>query len=192
MTNITELTAKLKAAALKLNGAQWQARKGFSGIEVIVKGSVSKGRGCESYQPVAADVVDNQTAKAIALFSPANVLALIDALEAAEKRIADLANELCAIEAIRNDAVFVTDEHYEQCPTEVQKIIGKLAEMLLPATDRFLAEQRAQGVEMLASLAGKECQRHKSVNDRAGVRKWKSIVILCSDFASQLRKEVKG
>lgn len=59
-----------------------------------------------------------------------------------------------------------------------------------PATDAFLAEVRAQGVEKLASLAGIECQRYKSVNDRAGARKWKSIVILCTDFAAQLRKGV--
>lgn len=57
-----------------------------------------------------------------------------------------------------------------------------------PATDAFLAEVRAQGVEKLASLAGIECQRYKSVDDRAGERKWKSIVILCTDFATQLRK----
>jgi len=57
-----------------------------------------------------------------------------------------------------------------------------------PSTDAFLTEVRAQGVEQLASLAGDECQRYKSVNDRAGVRKWKSIVILCSNFAAQLRK----
>lgn len=61
-----------------------------------------------------------------------------------------------------------------------------------PATDAFLAEVRAQGVEQLASLAGNECQRYKSVNDRAGVRKWKSIVILCTDFAAQLRKGVQS
>lgn len=60
-----------------------------------------------------------------------------------------------------------------------------------PATDAFIAEQRAQGVEKLAALAGNECQRHKAVNDRAGVRKWKSIVILCCDFAAQLRNEVR-
>jgi hypothetical protein len=60
-----------------------------------------------------------------------------------------------------------------------------------PALDSFLAEVRAQGVEQLASLAGNECQRYKSVGDRAGVRKWKSIVILCTDFASQIRKEAK-
>lgn len=57
-----------------------------------------------------------------------------------------------------------------------------------PATDSILRAAEARGVEKLASLAGNECQRYKSVNDRAGVRKWKSIVILCSDFATQLRK----
>ncbi|CAD5356083.1 conserved protein of unknown function [Enterobacter cancerogenus] len=61
-----------------------------------------------------------------------------------------------------------------------------------PATDAFLAEVRGQGVERLASLAGNECQRYKSVNDRAGARKWKSIVILCTDFAAQLRKGVQS
>ncbi|MCU2308500.1 hypothetical protein N8Q67_19740 [Enterobacter hormaechei subsp. hormaechei] len=61
-----------------------------------------------------------------------------------------------------------------------------------PATDTFLAEVRAQGVEMLASLAGNECQRYKSVNDRSGARKWKSIVILCTDFAAQIRKGVQS
>ena len=61
-----------------------------------------------------------------------------------------------------------------------------------PATDAYLAEVRAQGVEQLASLAGNECQRYKSVNDRSGARKWKSIVILCTDFAAQLRKGVQS
>ncbi|HAS1806823.1 TPA: hypothetical protein I4G93_20705 [Enterobacter hormaechei subsp. xiangfangensis] len=61
-----------------------------------------------------------------------------------------------------------------------------------PATDAFLAEVRAQGVEMLASLAGNECQRYKSINDRSGARKWKSIVILCTDFAAQIRKGVQS
>ncbi|MEG2663246.1 MAG: hypothetical protein RSE33_10720 [Hafnia sp.] len=40
-----------------------------------------------------------------------------------------------------------------------------------PTSDAFLAEVRVQGVEELASLAGNECKRYKSVNDRAGVRK---------------------
>ncbi|HFJ2439582.1 TPA: hypothetical protein ACGTUO_004743 [Enterobacter hormaechei] len=111
---------------------------------------------------------------------------------ALEARCAALAAELSAVEEIHNEAVFITDEHYEQCPPEVQKIIRSLAVMQIPAYQAFLAEVRAQGVEQLASLAGNECQRYKSVNDRAGVRKWKSIVILCTDFAAQLRKGVQS
>ncbi|KMV90563.1 hypothetical protein HMPREF9688_03362 [Klebsiella oxytoca 10-5244] len=84
-TDITELAQRMKAAAEKLDVAQWQTRKGFSGIEVIVKGSLEKGTGCVSFQPVAADLADTKTARAIALFSPANVLALVEALEKAQK-----------------------------------------------------------------------------------------------------------
>ncbi|MGV2810949.1 ead/Ea22-like family protein [Enterobacter cancerogenus] len=85
MSNIDKLMEKLKSAALKLNCEQWQTRNGFSGVEVIVKGSVAKGHGCVSYQPVASELVDTKTAKAIALFCPANILALLDELEAAKQ-----------------------------------------------------------------------------------------------------------
>ena len=84
MTDITELAQRMKTAAEKLDADQWQTRKGFSGIEVIVKGSLEKGHGCVSFQPVAADMADTKTARAIALFSPANVLALVEALEKAQ------------------------------------------------------------------------------------------------------------
>ncbi|PJR10646.1 hypothetical protein CDD79_07095 [Raoultella ornithinolytica] len=90
MTDITELAQRMKTAAEKLDADQWQTRKGFSGIEVIVKGSLEKGHGCVSFQPVAADMADTKTARAIALFSPANVLALVEALEKAQQRIAEL------------------------------------------------------------------------------------------------------
>lgn len=85
MTDITELAPAMKAAAEKLGGAQWQTRKGFSGIEVIVKGSLEKCSGFTSFQPVAADLADTKTARAIALFSPANILALVEALEKAQQ-----------------------------------------------------------------------------------------------------------
>jgi hypothetical protein len=84
-TDITELAPAMKAAAEKLGGAQWQTRKGFSGIEVIVKGSLEKLSGFTSFQPVAADLADTKTARAIALFSPANILALVEALEKAQQ-----------------------------------------------------------------------------------------------------------
>ncbi|EOU9599230.1 hypothetical protein E7W39_10295 [Cronobacter sakazakii] len=57
-----------------------------------------------------------------------------------------------------------------------------------PATDAFLREVRAQGVGELAQFAGEEYQRHKAVGDRTGQRKWKSFVLLCADFANQIRK----
>ncbi|MXS68447.1 ead/Ea22-like family protein [Enterobacter hormaechei] len=89
MSNIDKLMEKLKSAALKLNCEQWQTHNGFSGVEVIVKGSVAKGHGCVSYQPVASELVDTKTAKAIALFCPANILALLDELEAMHKYAKD-------------------------------------------------------------------------------------------------------
>ncbi|HCN2318414.1 TPA: hypothetical protein N6Q27_000784 [Escherichia coli] len=93
MTDITELAQRMKTAAEKLDADQWQTRKGFSGIEVIVKGSLEKGHGCVSFQPVAADMADTKTARAIALFSPANVLALVEALEKAQQ----VDEELCRL-----------------------------------------------------------------------------------------------
>ncbi|EBY7342811.1 hypothetical protein D6J33_14250 [Salmonella enterica subsp. enterica serovar Liverpool] len=76
--------------------------------------------------------------------------------------------------------------------TDVIRAVLEAIKPETPATDAFLAEVRAQGVEMLASLAGNECQRYKSINDRSGARKWKSIVILCTDFAAQIRKGVQS
>ncbi|PLC89029.1 hypothetical protein B6I43_06490 [Klebsiella pneumoniae] len=94
MTDITELAQRMKAAAEKLDADQWQTRKGFSGIEVIVKGSLEKGHGCVSFQPVAADMADTKTARAIALFSPANVLALVEALEKAQQQMTESENRV--------------------------------------------------------------------------------------------------
>ncbi|MBW0869542.1 hypothetical protein [Citrobacter amalonaticus] len=71
-------------------------------------------------------------------------------MEASNARLVQIAAELSSIDAIHNDAVFITDAHYEQCPSEVQKIIGALAVLKIPAYQAFLAEVRAQGVEMFA------------------------------------------
>lgn len=65
-------------------------------------------------------------------------------MEASNARLVEIAAELSAIDAIHNDAVFITDDHYEQCPPEVQKIIGALAVLQIPAYQSFLAEVRAQ------------------------------------------------
>ncbi|WFZ28106.1 hypothetical protein [Citrobacter portucalensis] len=69
----------------------------------------------------------------------------------AESKCRELAAELSAVDKIHNEAVFITDDHYEQCPPEVQKIIRSLAVLQIPACDAFLAEVLAQGVEMFVS-----------------------------------------
>lgn len=68
--------------------------------------------------------------------------------EELEAKCLALATELRAVEAIHNEAVFITDDRYEQCPPEVQKIIRSLAVMQIPAYKSFLAEVRAQGVDV--------------------------------------------
>ncbi|WP_330998387.1 hypothetical protein [Citrobacter braakii] len=62
----------------------------------------------------------------------------------AESKCRELAAELSAVDKIHDEAVFITDDHYEQCPPEVQKIIRSLAVLQIPACDAFLAEGQAQ------------------------------------------------
>lgn len=76
----------------------------------------------------------------------------------------------------------------QQCPT-TGDVTDVEPDDFIPSTDAAIAPLRAEGVEMLAAIAGNECKRYKSINDRAGLRKWKSIVILCSDFATRLRRK---
>lgn len=100
--------------------------------------------------------------------------------EELEGKCAALAAELRAVEAIHNEAVFIKDDHYEQCPAEVQKIIRSLAVMQIPAYQAFLAEVRAQGVEMFAAslkVAGGHEHPYSSV---------------ANEFAAQLRKGVQS
>ncbi|ELX8365398.1 hypothetical protein N8Q21_20480 [Enterobacter hormaechei subsp. xiangfangensis] len=123
-------------------------------------------------------------------------------VEEAEKRNAELEARCAALSAENSGLKELIEQHANSVavcpncsheePSETDDIVALYRSMETPATDAFLAEVRAQGVEMLASLAGNECQRYKSVNDRSGARKWKSIVILCTDFAAQLRKGVQS
>ncbi|HAF2255013.1 TPA: hypothetical protein G8N49_003941 [Salmonella enterica] len=73
----------------------------------------------------------------------------------AESKCRELAAELSAVDKIHNEAVFITDDHYEQCPPEVQKMIRSLAVLQIPACDTFLAEVRAsarnEGINYAAS-----------------------------------------
>ncbi|EPM0504274.1 ead/Ea22-like family protein [Klebsiella aerogenes] len=87
MTDITELAQSLKAAAEKSGVEKWQVKRSGPGeYEVIVKGSLVKRNGWSTYRPVTEGVVDKKTADFIALANPANILALVEALEKAQQQ----------------------------------------------------------------------------------------------------------
>lgn len=103
---------------------------------------------------------------------------------ALEAKCAALAAELSVVEAIHNDAVFITDDHYEQCPPEVQKIIRSLAVMQIPAYKAYLAEVRAQGVEMFALMFAEE-----AIKDNNITTGWKARASrAASEYAEALRQ----
>lgn len=103
----------------------------------------------------------------------------------AEIKCRELAAELSAVDKIHNEAVFITDDHYEQCPPEVQKMIRSLAVLQIPACDAFLAEVRAQESKRV----------YESVLDNPAVTDMGSLVDWLEqnandsvEFAAQLRK----
>lgn len=111
--------------------------------------------------------------------------------EKLEARCAALAAELRAVEAIHNEAVFITDDHYEQCPPEVQKIIRALAVMQIPAYQAFLAEVRAQGVEMFAAHKRERQQALRSRSMRMS-EEAAGMAADAENFADELRKGVQS
>ncbi|MDG9877881.1 MULTISPECIES: hypothetical protein [Enterobacteriaceae] len=104
----------------------------------------------------------------------------------AESKCRELAAELSAVDKIHNEAVFITDDHYEQCPAEVQKMIRSLAVLQIPAYDAFLAEVRAQGVEMMAAEADQ--LMNEFGDDSYKVMVTADLQRFANAFAAQLRK----
>lgn len=99
----------------------------------------------------------------------------------AESKCMELAAELSAVDKIHNEAVFITDDHYEQCQPEVQKIIRSLTVLQIPVYAAFLAEVRAQGVEM--------AMEHMQ---SSGSLTFGDCYISLNEFAAQLRKGVQS
>ncbi|CCS30232.1 hypothetical protein [Salmonella enterica] len=110
--------------------------------------------------------------------------------EELEAQVKQLAAELSAVDAVHNEAVFITDDDYDKCPKRVQDIIRHLAVMQIPAYQSFVASLRAEGVEMFA-----EQQRSHigmpNKNDAASSYSSREAI----KFAAQLRsqsEQVKG
>ncbi|CAH3957952.1 hypothetical protein AAHD50_00890 [Enterobacter hormaechei] len=116
-------------------------------------------------------------------------------IENLEAKCAALAAELSAFERICNEAVFITDEHYEQCPPEVRKMIRSLVVLKIPSYQAFMAEVRARELDSLAGVA--ETMLVKFSNQRCSsdmheVVGWKMVHQQASNRAAQLRKGVQS
>ncbi|WP_368083014.1 ead/Ea22-like family protein [Klebsiella michiganensis] len=85
MTDITKLAQSLKAAANKAGSDDWQAKKISGDFYVIRKGSYSSKCGYSTYQPIA-EIDHKPTRDYVAIASPANILALVEALEKAQAK----------------------------------------------------------------------------------------------------------
>ena len=134
---------------------------------------------------------DNRANKRfIAAANPATVLAVLDEREAQSKRIAELEANLAALAAENAGLKAICDDRrrfimngvqmgYIKVPTaetapDLETIrIAISPQKPIPATDAFLAEVRAQGVEMI--------REHPSI-------KLCSLTHICDELAAQLRK----
>ncbi|HCO9424522.1 TPA: DUF551 domain-containing protein [Escherichia coli] len=83
----------LREAAEKAGEDKWQAKKINGDFFVIRHGSYTRQHGYTSYQPIA-EIDCKQVRDFVAKANPATVLELLDELEAAKKRIAELEAEL--------------------------------------------------------------------------------------------------
>ncbi len=79
----------LREAAEKAGEDKWQAKKINGDFFVIRHGSYTRQHGYTSYQPIA-EIDCKPVRDFVAKANPATVLALMDELEAAKKRIAEL------------------------------------------------------------------------------------------------------
>lgn len=91
MIDITELAQSLKASAENAGADYWQAKKISGDFYVIRKGSYKRECGYTTYQPIA-EIDHKPTRDYVAMANPANVITLIEALEKAQRRIAELEN----------------------------------------------------------------------------------------------------
>lgn len=92
MTDITELAKSLKAAAENAGADCWQAKKISGDFYVIRKGSYKRECGYTTYQPIA-EIDHKPTRDYVAMANPANILALVEALEKAQQ----VDEELCRL-----------------------------------------------------------------------------------------------
>ncbi|HHQ9441415.1 TPA: hypothetical protein ACSW2U_001470 [Enterobacter roggenkampii] len=106
---------------------------------------------------------------------------------ALEARCAALAAENARVKEEISNITFMRDDDFFGSTQRAQEVMGRLVNIKTPTTDAFLAEVRAQGVEMFASKCKEESKRAHSSDARDS---WWVSGENADDFASQLRKGV--
>ncbi|ATM92204.1 ead/Ea22-like family protein [Klebsiella aerogenes] len=115
-TDITELAQSLKAAAEKANPGPWRrASTLFNGI--------ARGKFSLTKEDIIAGTNEKRDAEFIALANPANILALVEALEKAQETIAFQQGEIKALLSslesrtvtVKQDEVLVTVAGFTGC-----------------------------------------------------------------------------
>lgn len=141
MSDITKLAQSLKVAANKAGADYWQAKKISGDFYVIRKGSYSSKCGYCTYQPIA-EIDHKSTRDYVAIANPANILALVEAMEKAQRYI----------EELREWNAGLAQESFER-----QQLISELepiraaAEKLVRCKGRYHSEQNYRA---LAALFG--------------------------------------
>ena len=171
-TDITELAQSLKAAAEKAGADYWQAKKISGDFYVIRKGSYKRECGYTTYQPIA-EIDHKPTRDYVALANPANVLALVEALEyykSREERVTSLVRD--------NSKSW--DELYRQVEAKgkrnVELVEALASEKRICATWRKTAEANSEKLEKAqryieelrewnAGLAQESCERQQRISE---------------------------
>ncbi len=145
-TNITELAQSLKAAANNAGADYWQAKKISGDFYVIRKGSYKRECGYTTYQPIA-EIDHKPTRDYVAIASPGNILALVESLEKAQQRIAEL-------EFIRTSADKVQREFANAlgCAGDNESILQAIEDLKQQAQSRTVTVENLQESAYRAGL----------------------------------------
>ena len=114
-------------------------------------------------------------------------------LAESEARCAALAAENAGLKDEISNITFMRDDDFFGSTQRAQEVMGRLVNVKTPATDAFLAEVRAQGVEMFAANEmewAAHWEKH-GVKDGSVSR----CIMVAQDaekFAAQLRKGVQS
>ncbi|MGV1608449.1 ead/Ea22-like family protein [Klebsiella pneumoniae] len=149
MTDITKLAQSLKAAAENAGADYWQAKKISGDFYVIRKGSYKRECGYVTYQPIA-EIDHKPTRDYMAMASPANILALVEALENSESRL----HEVAVACATAEQALEKAQQQTTESENRVRKQNRHICELF---DDNTALRQRIAGLE---SRTVKLPQRH--------------------------------